>query len=64
MNGTVQTFGSDEDLLIRVPPQASTDPAAQAGLGDEIFRALAANYPGIVLQQANHVGPAVGDELA
>lgn len=63
-NGTVQTFGSDEDLLIRVPPQASADPAAQVGLGDDIFRALAENYPGIVLLQSNYVGPAVGDELA
>lgn len=63
-NGTVQTFGSDEDLLIRVPPQASADPSAQVGLGDEIFRALAENYPGIVLLQSNYVGPAVGDELA
>jgi len=63
-NGTVQTFGSDEDLLIRVPPQASGDPTAQVGLGDDIFRALAENYPGIVLLQSNYVGPAVGDELA
>jgi len=63
-NGTVQTFGSDEDLLIRVPPQADADPAAQVGLGDDIFRALAENYPGIVLLQSNYVGPAVGDELA
>ena len=63
-NGTVQTFGSDEDLLIRVPPQASADPAAQVGLGDDVFRALAENYPGIVLLQSNYVGPAVGDELA
>ena len=63
-NGTVQTFGSDEDLLIRVPPQANADPAAQVGLGDDIFRALAENDPGIVLLQSNYVGPAVGDELA
>jgi preprotein translocase subunit SecF len=33
-------------------------------LGDEIFTALASQYPGIVLQQSNYVGPAVGDELA
>lgn len=63
-NGTVQTFGSDEDLLIRVPPQQDLGLSGQAGLGDEIFVALAAQYPGIVLQQSNYVGPAVGDELA
>ena len=63
-NGTVQTFGSDEDLLIRVPPQQGVDGSSQASLGDEIFTALSAQYPGIVLQQSNYVGPAVGDELA
>ena len=63
-NGTVQTFGSDEDLLIRVPPQQGLEGASQANLGDEIFTALSAQYPGIVLQQSSYVGPAVGDELA
>ena len=63
-NGTVQTFGSDEDLLIRVPPQQGVEGVSQANLGDEIFTALSAQYPGIVLQQSNYVGPAVGDELA
>ena len=63
-NGTVQTFGSDEDLLIRVPPQEELGATGQVGLGDKIFAALAARYPGIVLQQSNYVGPAVGDELA
>ena len=63
-NGTVQTFGSDEDLLIRVPPQQGVEGTSQANLGDEIFTALSAQYPGIVLQQYNYVGPAVGDELA
>ena len=63
-NGTVQTFGSDEDLLIRVPPQEELGIAGQVGLGDEIFAALDSEYPGIVLQQSNYVGPAVGDELA
>jgi preprotein translocase subunit SecF len=38
--------------------------ASQANLGDEIFTALSSQYPGIVLQQSNYVGPAVGDELA
>ena len=63
-NGTVQTFGSDEDLLIRVPPQQGVEGTSQANLGDEIFTALSSQYPGIVLQQSNYVGPAVGDELA
>lgn len=64
VNGTVQTFGSDEDLLIRVPPQQELGVAGQASLGDDIFTALAAQYPDIVRQQSNYVGPAVGEELA
>ena len=60
-NGTVQYFGTNRDLLIRMPPQAV---ANQASLGDEIFAALKSQYPSGVLRQSNYVGPAVGDELA
>ena len=69
-NGTVQTFGSNTELLIRMPPQPSdsVDEAEiaqrQAQLGDNIFQALLTQYPGMVLRQSNYVGPAVGDELA
>ena len=61
-NGTVQTFGSDEDLLIRVPPQQGVEGASQANLGDEIFTALSAQYPGGAAA-VSYVGT-VGDELA
>lgn len=60
-NGTVQYFGTNRDLLIRMPPQAV---ANQASLGDDIFAALKSEYPSGVLRQSNYVGPAVGDELA
>ena len=69
-NGTVQTFGSNTELLIRMPPQPSdtVDEAeiaqSQAQLGDDIFQALLAKYPSVALRQSNYVGPAVGDELA
>ena len=69
-DGTVQTFGSNTELLIRMPPQPSdaVDEAeiaqSQAQLGDNIFQALLTQYPGMVLRQSNYVGPAVGDELA
>lgn len=59
-NGTVQYFGTNRDLLIRMPPQPS---ANQSSLGDEIFAALKSQYPDGVLRQSNYVGPAVGDEL-
>ena len=69
-NGTVQTFGSNTELLIRMPPQPSDAveeaeiAQSQAQLGDNIFQALLTQYPGMVLRQSNYVGPAVGDELA
>ncbi|MEZ5549861.1 MAG: protein translocase subunit SecF [Pseudomonadales bacterium] len=59
-NGVVQFFGTDRDLLIRMPPQASVD---QALLGDQILETLQNTYPKVVLRQSNYVGPAVGDEL-
>ena len=59
-NGTVQYFGTNRDLLIRMPPQPD---ANQSSLGDEIFAALKSQYPECELRQSNYVGPAVGDEL-
>ena len=59
-NGTVQYFGTNRDLLIRMPPQPD---ANQSSLGDEIFAALKSQYPEGKLRQSNYVGPAVGDEL-
>ena len=59
-NGTVQFFGSNTDILIRMPPQGGAD---QAKLGDEIFVTLKELYPGVTLRQSNFVGPAVGQEL-
>jgi preprotein translocase subunit SecF len=59
-NGTVQYFGTNRDLLIRMPPQEGTN---QSTLGDDIFRSLQTQYPGVALRQSNYVGPAVGEEL-
>jgi preprotein translocase subunit SecF len=59
-NGTVQFFGSNQDILIRMPPQQGIE---QAGLGDEIFKALKARDADVNLLQSNYVGPAVGEEL-
>lgn len=58
--GVVQYFGSDRDLLVRMPPQADT---AQADLGDRILATLRDAAPDVELMQSNYVGPAVGQEL-
>jgi preprotein translocase subunit SecF len=59
-NGTVQYFGSNQDILIRMPPQLDID---QSTLGDRLYQTLLSEYDGITLRQSNFVGPAVGEEL-
>lgn len=67
VNGVVQTFGSETDLLIRMPGQVGID---QEKMGDNILSELRNKYagssdttPGVVMRQSNFVGPAVGQEL-
>ena len=59
-NGLVQNFGTERDLLIRMPPQASTE---QARMGDQILDTLRGEYADVEMRQSNFVGPAVGEEL-
>ena len=58
--GLVQYFGSERDLLVRMPPQDNTE---QADMGDEIVASLRQFAPGVEMLQSNYVGPAVGEEL-
>jgi preprotein translocase subunit SecF len=60
-NGTVQYFGSNKDLLIRVPPTIGQEGAQ---LSDQIYSSISERFPGASLRQASFVGPAVGSELA
>ena len=57
----VQQFGTDREIVVRVPPQAEGD---QSKLGDQVFAAVVADFDGATLRQSSFVGPAVGDELA
>jgi preprotein translocase subunit SecF len=59
-NGVVQYFGTEQDLLIRMPPQSSKE---QANMGDQVLATLATVFPGVEMRQSNFVGPAVGEEL-
>ena len=61
VDGVVQHFGTDRDVLIRMPPQPGSD---QATLGDRIVAAIQEDEPGAVMRQSNFVGPVVGEELA
>jgi preprotein translocase subunit SecF len=62
----VQTFGTGNDLLIRVQPKAEgqTEGGADQGTAQEIQRALdLPGNPGTVLK-SDYVGPQIGKELA
>ena len=61
VNGVVQHFGSETEVLIRMPPQAEGDPS---GLGDRILDTIRQQAPGAEMRQSNFVGPVVGEELA
>ncbi|MCX7064669.1 MAG: protein translocase subunit SecF [Proteobacteria bacterium] len=59
-HAVVQHFGSERDVLIRVPPQKDE---SQALIGDHLRSVLTAQYPGVELRRSEFVGPAVGAEL-
>ena len=60
----VQYFGSDQDVLVRVPPQKGLSDKENARLGDGILEALRqSSEVGVDLRRSEFVGPAVGEEL-
>ena len=61
----VQYFGSDRDILVRMPPQKDLSDKDNARLGDSLFASLVELSNGDVeLRRSEFVGPAVGEELA
>lgn len=60
----VQYFGSDKDILVRMPPQDNLDDKANARLGDQVIASLreVSDEP-VELRRSEFVGPAVGQEL-
>ena len=64
INAVVQNFGSETDILIRVPPNTvAAGTGGQTGLGDQISSALGAQIGKVELRRSEFVGPAVGEEL-
>ncbi len=60
----VQYFGSDRDILVRVPPQKALNPRENASLGDRILLSLREESSAdVILRRSEFVGPAVGEEL-
>jgi len=58
--GIVQNYGTETDLLIRMPPQEGQE---QATLGDAVLQVLRQQYGEVSLRRSEFVGPAVGEEL-
>jgi len=60
----VQYFGSDRDILVRMPPQKNLSDRENARLGDSLFATPKELYEGdLNLRRSEFVGPAVGEEL-
>ena len=60
----VQYFGSDRDILIRMPPQEHLSEQENARIGVSIIGSLRdASGEAVELRRSEFVGPAVGEEL-
>ena len=60
----VQYFGSDRDILVRMPPQKNLSDKENARLGDSLFETLRElGGAQLQLRRSEFVGPAVGEEL-
>ena len=57
----VQSFGTAQDVLIRLPLQGG---ASSAQVSTKVVEALKAAEPAVTLQRVEFVGPQVGEELA
>lgn len=57
----VQSFGTAQDVLIRLPLQGG---ASYAQVSTKVIEALKAADPSVTLQRVEFVGPQVGEELA
>lgn len=58
--GVVQNFGSETDILVRMPPVPGVD---QSEVGDRILAAVRSRFDDVALRNLEFVGPAVGEEL-
>lgn len=57
----VQSFGTAQDVLIRLPVQKGTN---SAQISNTVIEALKAQDPTVTLKRVEFVGPQVGEELA
>jgi len=60
LEGVVQNYGSETDILVRMPPVPGVN---QSELGDQIIAVVLARFEDALLRDLQFVGPAVGEEL-
>jgi preprotein translocase subunit SecF len=60
-DATVQSFGSDRDVLVRLLPKPGEDTAK---VGQDVLAAVEATVPGVQLRRTEVVGAQIGAELA
>ena len=58
--GVVQNYGSQTDILVRMPPVPGID---QSDMGDRIMAAVRTRFDQVALRDLQFVGPVVGEEL-
>ena len=59
-NTVVQNFGTQEDILVRVPPQEGVD---QSNISADVRRTLETEFGTVDFRRSEFVGPSVGEEL-
>lgn len=60
----VQYFGSDRDIIVRIPPQKKMSDQENAKLGDKVLEALQkATKDTVSMRRSEFVGPVVGAQL-
>ena len=60
----VQYFGSDREILARIPPRKRLEDKANAKLGEQVLESLRAETEqAVTMRRSEFVGPAVGEEL-
>jgi preprotein translocase subunit SecF len=60
---SLQEFGAEDDMLIRIPLQDTTEETGQQQAVEIVQGALNQAYPGIEYRRVEFVGPQVSDEL-
>ena len=60
-DASVQSFGSDKDILIRLAPDGKG--GKKDNVSQEVLKVLRQDTPDVVMRRVEFVGPQIGDEL-